>query len=119
MRLFFLVLLLTANVVGAEETYVGWVSDSGCALARASAGKYTATDPDCARRCVKEGKHIVLISQEKKMVFTIDNPEILKTQVGNKVSVTASSAGAHLLHVNKVVSSEKSNPECERPTLKN
>ena len=119
MKSIFLLLLLTATVFAAEETYVGWVSDSGCALARASAGKYTATDPDCARRCVKEGKHIVLISQEKKMVFTIDNPEVLKSQVGDKVSVVASPAGAHLLHVNKLVSSEKSNPECERPTLKN
>lgn len=119
MRYFVVLLLLTANAFSAEETYVGWVSDSGCALARASAGKYTATDPDCARRCVKEGKHIVLISQEKKEVFAIDNPEILKAQVGNKVSVTASSAGAHVLHVNKMVSSEKSNPECERPSLKN
>jgi hypothetical protein len=118
MKSFLLLLLLTSNVFAAEETYVGWVSDSGCALARASAGKYTATDPECARRCVKEGKRVVLISQEKKSVFTIDNPEALKLQVGNKVRVTASSTGAHLLHISKVVSSEESHPECERPTLK-
>ena len=118
MRYFLVLLLLAVKVFAADETYVGWVSDSGCALARASAGKYTATDPDCARRCVREGKHVVLISQEKKAVFAIDNPEVLKAEVGNKVSVVASPAGAHLLHVTKVVSSEKSNPECERPTLK-
>ena len=119
MKLFLLTLFLASNVFAADQTYVVWVSDSGCALARASAGKYTATNPDCARRCVKEGKSIVLISAELKSVFTIDNPEVLEHQIGNKVRVSASATGPHALHVNAVMFLEESNPECERPTLKN
>jgi hypothetical protein len=117
-KLLLLIALLSTIAFAADETYVGWVSDSGCALARASAGKYTATNPECARRCVKEGKKIVLISQELKNVFVIENPEALKSEVGNKVRVSASATGKNSLHVNKLMTSEKSNPECERPTLK-
>jgi hypothetical protein len=114
----FLVLVLFASQAFAAESYVGFVSDSGCALARASSGKFTATNPDCARRCIKEGKQIVLVVPESKSVFMVDNPEVLKSQVGNKVQVSAISTGAHMLHVNQVTFLEESNPECERPKLK-
>ena len=117
-KLSVLLAILTSSAFAADQTYVGWVSDSGCALARASGGAYTATNPDCARRCVKEGKKVVLISGEQKTVFMIDNPEALKSEVGNKVSVSASSTGKNSLRVIKIMSSEKSNPECERPRLK-
>lgn len=118
MKSLLLLALLAGTALAADQTYVGWVSDSGCARARASAGTFTATNPDCARECVKQGKSIVLISQEHKAVFAIDNPEVLKIHVGNKVSVSASLAGQHSLHISKVISSEVSNPECGRPKLK-
>jgi len=117
-KLLLLIALLAPVAFAADETYVGWVSDSGCALARASSGTYTATNPDCARRCVKEGKKIVLISQERKTVFMIENAEALRSEVGNRVSISATSARKNSLHVNKLLASEKSNPECGRPTLK-
>ena len=114
------ILALAGPVLGFSQTkLVGYVSDSGCALARASAGKYTATNPDCARTCVKEGKSIVLVSAEKKVVFTIDNPGLLKSQIGNKVEVYGEATGPNRFHVDKVVFLEESNPECERPPLKN
>ena len=119
MRCLLLLLFVSSNAFAADQVYVGWVSDSGCALARASGGKYTATNPDCARRCVKNGKSIVLISPETKSVFAIENPTILKPEVGNKVRVYARSTGAHQLHIEKVEFIEESHPECERPPLKN
>jgi hypothetical protein len=118
MKSLLLLVFLATTALAADQTYVGWVSDSGCARARASGGTFTATNPDCARQCVKQGKSIVLISQEKKTVFSIDNPEILQPHVGNKVTVSASSAAQHSLHISRVISSEVSNPECERPKLK-
>jgi len=118
MKSLLLLVLLTGTAFAADQTYVGWVSDSGCARARASVGTFTATNPDCARECVKQGKKIVLISQEHKIVFAVDNPTLLQAHVGNKVSVSASPAGPHSLHISKVISSEASNPECERPKLK-
>jgi len=68
---------------------------------------------------VKDGKSIVLISPETKSVFAIENPTILKSEVGNKVRVYARSTEAHQLHVEKVEFIEESHPECERPALKN
>jgi hypothetical protein len=118
MKSLLLLVLLTGTTVAADQTYIGWVSDSGCARARASVGTFTATNPDCARQCVKQGKKIVLISQEHKTVFAIDNPQILEAHVGNKVTLSASAAGQHSLHITRVISSEVSNPECERPKLK-
>ena len=119
MRCLLLLVVVSSNVFAADQMYVGWVSDSGCALARASGGKYTATNPDCARKCVKDGKSIVLISPETKSVFAIENPTILKSEVGNKVRVYARSTGAHQLHIEKVEFIEESHPECERAPLKN
>jgi hypothetical protein len=118
MKSLLLLVLLTGTAFAADQTYIGWVADSGCARARASDGVFTATNPDCARECVKQGKSIVLISQERKTVFAIDNPQILQAHVGNKVSVSASPAGQHSLHISKVISSEVSNPECGRAKLK-
>ncbi len=115
-----MMLLLAASGVAAGQTvYVGYVSDSGCAQARASAGRYSPTNPECARRCVKEGKSVVLISPEKKVVFQIDNPGLLRPQIGNKVQVYGESTGPHRLRVSRVVFLEETNPECERPPLKN
>src|SRR5262252_6629955 len=115
MKSLLLLLLLTGTAFAADQTYVGWVSDSGCARARASAGTFTATNPDCARQCVKQGKSIVLISQEHKTVFAIDNPQILQAHLGDKVSVSASPAGQHSRHISKVISPEVSNPNANAP----
>jgi len=119
MKPLMLMLILASNLFAGEEVYVGWVSDSGCALARASAGKFTPTNPDCARKCIREGKSVVLISTDTKTVFTIANPAALKSQIGNKVRVYGTSTNAHALQVDKVVFIEETNPECERPPLKN
>jgi len=119
MRYLLTLVLISCHAFAAEEVYVGWISDSQCALARASSGKYTATNPDCARKCIKDGKGIVLISPDAKTVFTIENPESVRSQIGNKVRIYAESTGTHVLHVEKVLFLEAANPECERPPLKN
>lgn len=119
LRYLFVLALLGSSLGFAQSKFVGYVSDSGCARARSAAGKYTPTNPDCARKCVKEGKSIVLISPEKKEVFGIDNPAALRSQVGNKVEIYGEPTGTNRIRVDKVVFLEESNPECERPPLKN
>ena len=119
MKYLLVITLLTSSLAVGQDVYVGYVSDSGCALARASGGAYTPTNPDCARRCIKQGKSIVLIIPEKKAVLRIDNPAQLQAQVGNKVQVYGESTGPQRLRVDKVVFLEEEHPECERPPLKN
>ena len=110
--------LLFALSAAAQETYTGWVSDAGYARSRAASGIYTATNPDCARRCVKEGKDVVLVSEELKKVFAVDNADALTPQIGNKVRVSANSVATEKIHVNKVEPLEKGSAQCSRPPMK-
>src|SRR5437588_8105589 len=87
MKYLLAVLLLVASGF-AKDTFTAWVSDEMCASGRANDGVFTGTNPDCAKRCVSEGKKVVLISESKKMLFHVDNPEVLKPEVGNLVEVT-------------------------------
>ena len=117
MKLAITILLLAATAFAADN-YTVWVSDQQCAMSRAKNGTFTGTNPDCARKCVKEGKPVVLVSEELKKVFLVDNPETLKDQVGNKVQITATSAKSGSLHVDKVLFVEEGHAACERKPLK-
>jgi hypothetical protein len=65
----------------------GWLTDEGCARGRANGDNYSGGNPDCARRCVAEGKRIVLALPEEKMLLVVANPEVAKDNVGNYVEV--------------------------------
>ena len=52
-------------------TWTGWFSDQKCASARAGAGVFTATNPDCARNCIRAGAPAVFISEQAKAVLKI------------------------------------------------
>ena len=80
-------LLLLTNVAIAADNYTGWVSDKACASGRASDGIYTGTNPDCAKRCIGEGKAMVLVDAKAKALYDVANPEMLKPQIGNYVKV--------------------------------
>src|SRR2546421_5604964 len=73
---------------GDKSTVRGWLSDGGCAGERASSGTYTSTNPDCAKRCVHNGKKIVLIDPEHKRLLTIANQDAAKEQVGDYVEIS-------------------------------
>ena len=88
----FLILFTLAAIpltFGQEEarTIRGWLSDEACARGRATSGTYTNTNPECARKCVAEGKKIVLIAPDEKKVLTVANQDIAKSNVGNYVEV--------------------------------
>jgi len=115
MKLWIVILLLGAT--SAAQTITGWVSDEQCATGRAKAGIFTGTNPDCAKRCVSEGKRIVLVSESRKMLFHVDNPELLKPEVGNLVEITGTISG-DTVHVNTVKQLEVGRAICERPKKK-
>jgi hypothetical protein len=96
----FLILLVLAIVpllFGGGKIYAqtqartirGWLSDEACARSRATTGIYTNTNPECARKCVAEGKKIVLIAPDEKKVLTVVNQDMAKGNVGNEVEVSA------------------------------
>jgi len=117
MKVLATLLLLTACAAAADDLK-GWVSDEQCARARERSGTYTATNPECARKCVGEGKAVVLVSEELKKVFAIENPDTLKSQVGNLVQVSATTDKSGALHIEKVQFLETGRAMCGRPKMK-
>ena len=116
MKLSTLTLLLVATCCAAQ-TLTGWVSDEQCATSRAKKGIFTGTNPDCAKRCISEGKKNVLVSESKKTVFHVDNPELLKPELGNLIEITGTISG-ETVHVDSVKQLEVGYAFCARPKKK-
>ena len=114
---YLLAVLLLVSSSFAKDTFNAWVSDESCATSRVKDGVFTGTNPDCARRCVSEGKKIVLISESKKMLFHVDNPELLKSEIGNLVEVSGTISGDKV-HVDSVKQVEAGRAVCARPRKK-
>ena len=94
-------------------------SDSQCASARASAGLYTATNPDCAKTCIQKGATPVFISEQAKAVFKVrDYPGVLD-DLGYRVEIDAAvdlaSKTVSIEHVKRL---SYEGASCERRTSK-
>lgn len=70
-------------------TWTGWFSDLKCAAARALSGTFTATNPDCARKCIEEGAAPVFISEQAKAIFQVKGSASVIDDLGYHVEVRA------------------------------
>ena len=61
----------------------GWISDSMCGAKHAGSGAA------CVKKCVEGGMAPVFVDEEKKAVWTIDNPDSVKGFYGSHVTVSA------------------------------
>jgi hypothetical protein len=69
-----IVAILSLSSLNAREQNSlvrGWLSDESCASGRASSGTFTGTNPACAKKCVHEGKRIVLIDPVQKRLLIV------------------------------------------------
>ncbi len=74
----------------------GWISDSMCGA------KHAGTGASCAKKCVDGGSKAVFVD-EKKEVWAIDNPEVVKDDVGKHVAIMATpDAATKSVHVASV-----------------
>lgn len=97
----------------------GWLSDEGCAGGRASGGLYTGTNPDCAKKCVRDGKKIVLVDPEGKRLLAILNQEAATERVGDYVEITGEvDDQAKTLRVDSMKLLEKGRAMCDVPAKK-
>ena len=89
-RVLFLSILLVPITMSAagKSTVRGWLSDEDCATGRANDGRYTGTNPDCAKKCVHDGKKIVLVDPEHKRLLVILNQESATERVGDFVEIS-------------------------------
>jgi len=88
------VLVFLAAAVGTHAgsrtaTLTGWFSDKGCASGRTNSGVYTATNPDCARRCIEKGSPVVFIAETEKAIYVVKDYAAAKDDLGYKIEVTA------------------------------
>jgi hypothetical protein len=107
------------NISAAEPqtvTWTGWFSDSQCALARAASGTFTATNPDCAKRCIEKGAAPVFISEQAKAVFTVKDYPAVVGDLGYRVEVVgAFDEAAKTLSIKKVTRLSEAGPACALP----
>jgi len=94
----------------------GWLSDEGCAGGRASGGLYTGTNPDCAKRCVRAGKKMVLVDPDHKRLLTIENPDAATERVGDYVEISGDlNEQAKTLRIGSLRLLEKGHAMCHVP----
>ena len=81
----FVVSALTALPASAADSSKinGWISDSMCGAKHAGSGAA------CVKKCIEGGMAPVFVDEEKKAVWTIDNPDAVKAFYGDHVTVTA------------------------------
>jgi hypothetical protein len=90
---------LTAMAAGAADSTKinGWISDSMCGA------KHAGTGAACVKKCVEGGMAPVFVDEAKKAVWTIDNPDAVKSFYGDHVTVTASAdASKKSLHIEAI-----------------
>lgn len=116
------VLLLSgvcSEIAGGKTVIRGWLSDEGCAGGRARDGVYTGTNPDCAKRCVRDGKRIVLVDPEGKRLLVIANQDAAMERVGDYVEISGEiDDQAKTLRVDSMKLLEKGRAMCDVPAKK-
>ena len=66
-----------------SKTINGWISDSMCGAKHAGSGEA------CVKKCIDGGMTPVFVDEAKKEVWTIDNPDAVKSFYGGHVTVKA------------------------------
>ena len=108
-----------AQAATETRTLRGWLSDEQCARARASSGGYTGTNPECAKRCVAQGKKIVFIDPNGREVLDISNQEAARANAGDQVEVMASiDPASHAMHIESLKLLARGVEMCTRPARK-
>lgn len=78
-----LVLPLAAFSADTSQTKLnGWIADSMCA--RHGDG---APNPECVKKCIEGGAKAVLVEDDGKQIWTIENPETITAHYGRHVSI--------------------------------
>ena len=115
-----LVFLMPASLSAGGKTVLrGWLSDEGCAGGRAKSGLYTGTNPDCAKKCVSEGKKIVFVDPDHKRLLTIANQDVAKERVGDYVEISGElNEESKTLRVDSLTLLEKGRAMCDVPAKK-
>lgn len=92
------ILCLSFSAPAFAESWTGLVTDAMCA-SKHKAG--SATDTECARKCVAGGEAAVLVVDGN--VYKIDNQSSVKDHIGHTVTVSGKLSG-DTIHIDTVKS---------------
>jgi hypothetical protein len=86
----------------ADSTTInGWISDSMCGAKHAGSGAA------CVKKCIDGGMTPVFVDEAKKSVWTIDNPDAVKSFYGDHVTITATeNADKKSVHVDSIAAAK-------------
>jgi hypothetical protein len=82
--------LFLAAAMASGATMTGWISDSSCGAANATA---KAESRECAKNCLKNGSDPVFVSDGSNKVYKIAGKADVKSHLDYKVKVTGNVKG--------------------------
>jgi len=87
-------------LMAANSKITGWISDSMCGAKHAGSGA------DCVKKCIEGGLKPVFVD-DKKQVWSIDNPDSVKDFYGDHVTVTVTADAANKsVHVDSIAAAK-------------
>ncbi len=90
-------LLLAMTAWAADDSAMsGWIVDSKCGVEAAHAGNEA-----CTKKCLQAGAKPVFVTDDKKEVLNLDNPDAVKGHEGQHVQITGTVTEGSL-HVDSV-----------------
>ncbi|MFP5207802.1 MAG: hypothetical protein ACLGRW_00780 [Acidobacteriota bacterium] len=88
-----------AQAASATKTS-GWISDSMCGA------KHMGSGAACVKKCIQNGMKPVFVDANKQ-VWTIDNPDAVKSFYGDHVKVKATeNASAKSMHIDSITAAK-------------
>jgi len=90
-----------AGAAGTKGSWNGWVTDEHCGAKGASADHKA-----CAEKCLKAGGKLVFYNTTDKKIYSLDNQDLAKANIGHEVKVTGEAEGKSI----KVASIEAAGP---------
>ena len=72
-----------AGAAGTKGTWTGWVTDEHCGAKGASADHKA-----CAEKCLDKGGKLVFYNTADKKIYSLDNQDMAKQNIGHEVKVT-------------------------------
>ena len=76
------------SFAATKGEWVGWLSDAKCAANGAK-----ASHKGCTLKCVEAGQAIVFVKEDDKKVYMLENPEKVKSLLGDRVQINGSLEG--------------------------
>jgi hypothetical protein len=99
------VLVLASSALAASaadsSNINGWISDSMCGA------KHAGTGAACVKKCIDGGMSPVFVDEQKKAVWSIDNPDAVKGYYGEHVTIHATrDADKKSVHVDTITAAK-------------